>query len=156
MIWTLKAHVMVDAYGHGGGKAEGICMRMTLVCGTCINTRDSYGLTLQIMLNGRALLAPGVDNRVVVVRDDELTSVIAYFLSSQCAPLFRCTKCIQSHCLRMPTVTLGLMMTSQGDSDNTCKLCPYLCYDHGVRCNTHVFKGYGYQNDEGPQNTDMG
>ncbi len=34
---------------------------------------------------GRSLLVPGVDDRVVVVRDDEPTSLVAYALSSRCA-----------------------------------------------------------------------
>lgn len=36
-----------------------------------------------IQLVGRALLAPGVDHRVVVVRDDEPTSLVAHALSSE-------------------------------------------------------------------------
>lgn len=42
--------------------------------------------TAQVRLAGRALLPPGVDGRVVVVRDDEPTSLIAYALSMRCAP----------------------------------------------------------------------
>ncbi len=36
-----------------------------------------------IRLAGRPFLPPGIDDRVVVVRDDEPTSVIAYFLSTR-------------------------------------------------------------------------
>ncbi len=39
----------------------------------------------QVRLAGRALLPPGVDGRVVIVRDDEPTSLIAYALSMRCA-----------------------------------------------------------------------
>lgn len=38
---------------------------------------------LQIKVSGHALLPPGVGDRVVVVRDDEPTSIIAYALSSR-------------------------------------------------------------------------
>ena len=41
------------------------------------------GNTLQVELLGRALLQPGVDERIVVVRDDEPTSLLAYALSSK-------------------------------------------------------------------------
>lgn len=37
----------------------------------------------QMRLKGRALLQPGVDDRVVVVRDDEPTSLVAFALSSR-------------------------------------------------------------------------
>ena len=37
----------------------------------------------QVELLGRALLQPGVDDRIVVVRDDEPTSLLAYALSSR-------------------------------------------------------------------------
>lgn len=40
----------------------------------------------QMHLVGRALLQPGVGERVLVVRDDEPTSLVAYALTSQCAP----------------------------------------------------------------------
>lgn len=39
---------------------------------------------VQIRLVGRSLLVPGADDRVVVVRDDEPTSLVAYALSSRC------------------------------------------------------------------------
>ena len=38
---------------------------------------------VQIRLVGRSLLVPGADDRVVVVRDDEPTSLVAYALSSR-------------------------------------------------------------------------
>jgi hypothetical protein len=38
-----------------------------------------------VHLVGRALLQPGVGERVLVVRDDEPTSLVAYALASQCA-----------------------------------------------------------------------
>jgi hypothetical protein len=38
----------------------------------------------QIQLVGRALLLPGVEDRVVVIRDDEPTSLVAFALSTQC------------------------------------------------------------------------
>jgi len=38
---------------------------------------------LQVELLGRALLQPGVDERIVVVRDDEPTSLLAHALSSK-------------------------------------------------------------------------
>ena len=42
-------------------------------------------MPVQIKLSGRALLPPGVGDRVVVVRDDEPTSIVAFFLSSRYA-----------------------------------------------------------------------
>ena len=39
----------------------------------------------QMRQSGRALLPPGVDGRIVIVRDDEPTSLIAYALSTRCA-----------------------------------------------------------------------
>ena len=41
---------------------------------------------MQVELQHRALLQPGVDERIVVVRDDEPTSLLAYALSSRQAP----------------------------------------------------------------------
>ena len=38
---------------------------------------------LQVELLDRALLQPGVDERIVVVRDDEPTSLLAHALSSK-------------------------------------------------------------------------
>lgn len=38
---------------------------------------------MQVELLGRAMLQPGVDERIVVVRDDELTSLLAHALSSK-------------------------------------------------------------------------
>ncbi len=38
---------------------------------------------MQVELQHRALLQPGVDERIVVVRDDEPTSLLAYALSSR-------------------------------------------------------------------------
>lgn len=40
---------------------------------------------------GRALLPQGAGDRVVVVRDDEPTSLVAYALSSRCGPAHICT-----------------------------------------------------------------
>lgn len=44
---------------------------------------ESVGLSPPGDLLGRALLPPGVHNRVVVVHDDEPTSIVAYFLSTK-------------------------------------------------------------------------
>ena len=46
-------------------------------------TETWQGNPLQVELLGRALLQPGVDERIVVVRDDEPTSLLAYALSSK-------------------------------------------------------------------------
>jgi hypothetical protein len=40
-------------------------------------------LAWHLQVSGRALLPPGVEERVVVIRDDEPTSVVAYFLSTR-------------------------------------------------------------------------
>lgn len=42
---------------------------------------------VQIRLMGRSLLVPGLDDRVIVVRDDEPTSLVAYALASRCTLL---------------------------------------------------------------------
>lgn len=40
---------------------------------------------VQVELHGRALLPVGAEEQVVVVRDDEPTSIVAYFLSTRWA-----------------------------------------------------------------------
>ena len=44
---------------------------------------DQISAGMQVELQHRALLQPGVDERIVVVRDDEPTSLLAYALSSR-------------------------------------------------------------------------
>lgn len=34
----------------------------------------------------RALLPPGIEDRIIIVHDDEPTSIVAYFLSTKYAP----------------------------------------------------------------------
>lgn len=48
------------------------------------NTVAAYFLTWAWMqVFGRALLPPGIQDRIVVVHDNEPTSVVAYFLSKK-------------------------------------------------------------------------
>ena len=44
---------------------------------------EELAKSLQVELHGRALLPVGADEQVVVVRDDEPTSIVAYFLSTR-------------------------------------------------------------------------
>lgn len=54
----------------------------------------------QIKLNGRALLPLGVDERAVIVHDNEPTSAVAFSLSSKHAPTVRlCACCKSSSCV---------------------------------------------------------
>ena len=58
-----------------------LCSRGSVDCGSA---------GMQVELQHRALLQPGIDERIVVVRDDEPTSLLAYALSSRqaaCAAL---------------------------------------------------------------------
>ena len=56
---------------------------MQLIRGSSSFCRSLYFNSLQVELHGRALLPVGAEEQVVVVRDDEPTSIVAYFLSTR-------------------------------------------------------------------------
>lgn len=58
----------------------GICLALPL---SSVLWQRTEHPNVQVNLFGRALLPPGIGDRIVVVRDDEPTSIIAFFLSSR-------------------------------------------------------------------------